>query len=291
MSRNSTIHLLRLTFAGLLLSLATTTARAETNLFDVQLASGRTFQGTISSRTDESRLWLQFGTKSTQMLRPIHWNRVVLAKRGDQDFTADEFRQLAIASALQGKVNPPKKPRILQIKRPASEGQPTHAELATQAIAEPARVTHINVDAVLSNWDADVEQDGLLVDVAPLDAYGQVVATRGTVEVTLIAPQHRRFIDAPRAAGVVRGRIGHWTETVDWQEGQFGQLQLPFQALHPEFNTRIGTHGLVHVRMTIPGAGVFEQTVELVRIRPFSPIRDAQQRASGQRFFPGERTR
>jgi len=66
--------------------------------------------------------------------------------------------------------------------------------------------------------------------------------------------------------------------------------RLPFQAVHPEFDTDWAAHGLVHVRLTVPGHGVFEASQEVVRIRAFSPIRDELEMSTGRRFFPIERT-
>jgi hypothetical protein len=44
----------------------------------------------------------------------------------------------------------------------------------------------------------------------------------------------------------------------------------------------------VHVRLNVPGPGTFEATENLVRIRPYSLLRDAQQQLNGRRFFPTE---
>ncbi len=290
MSSNPLIILLRLAFASLLMTITIASTRAGTEDYNVQLASGRRFQATISNRTNEAKLWLQFGTESTQLLRPIHWDRVVAATQDGKSFTADEFRALAIAAAKKAPASEPKKSKIITIINPAKTGQPTYAQLATKALAPRRRVTHIDVAASLGNWDGDVEQDGLVVQVAPLDANGQIVNARGTVEVSLVAPKYHSFSTVPHGRGMAHKKIGSWTRSVSWQDGELKQLRLPFQAVHPEFTNAVGTHGLVHIRMTVPGSGVFEQSVELVRIRPFSPIRDDQQRNSGRRFFPQERT-
>ena len=40
----------------------------------------------------------------------------------------------------------------------------------------------------------------------------------------------------------------------------------------------------------MPGQGVFAATESTVRIRPYSAVRDALERATGNRFLPQEKT-
>ena len=67
-------------------------------------------------------------------------------------------------------------------------------------------------------------------------------------------------------------------------------LKLPFQGTHPEFDREIDPFGVVHVRMTIAGHGVFEASSAMVRLRPYSSPRDNQQQLRGRRFFYQETT-
>ena len=67
-------------------------------------------------------------------------------------------------------------------------------------------------------------------------------------------------------------------------------LKLPFQATHPEFDSDVWSHGFVHLRLVVPGQGVFEDSVDGVRIRQFAPIRDWMQLSTGHRHFANERT-
>ena len=67
-------------------------------------------------------------------------------------------------------------------------------------------------------------------------------------------------------------------------------FRLPFQAIHPEFNLQVGSVGLVHARLAVPGTGVFEATTNTISVRPVNPIRDRLQVQQGSRFLPTERT-
>ena len=85
-------------------------------------------------------------------------------------------------------------------------------------------------------------------------------------------------------------RLGEWKQSV--RQNDFGpngvQLKLPFQAIQPEFNTQFAPFGSVLVKMAIPGHGVFSDTVNLVRIRPYSPLRDVREQLGLPRFFADE---
>ena len=139
----------------------------------------------------------------------------------------------------------------------------------------------------LGNWDSDVEADGLVVHLRPLDASGDVVPVQGTLEVTLIGWRWGRTHS--RQAPV---RLARWTRSVEPADlGPFGvEHRLPFQAVHPEFDLGWAPQGTVHARLSAPGQGVFDATESTVRIRPYSAIRDHLEYVSGARFFPGERT-
>ncbi len=269
-----------------------TSAAGETT---VELSSGRRFSGEIDPKTDEQLLWLRFGSGSAVILRPIAWRHVQSAVHEEKELSADAFRSLALslpandADALPPAPGPGQS-ELDDDKAPAA--LPTWTPPSRPASRHTAPVRSVRVDAFAANWDADVENDGLLVHVDPLGESGEILPVGGMLEVTLIAQRGRRFQDVPHGRGQVIRTLGRWTRRV-WPEdvGAAGAVyKLPFQATHPEFQLDVGTHGLVHVRLTVPGQGVFEDSQDFVRIRPFSPLRDAYQLNHSRRFFPGERT-
>jgi hypothetical protein len=85
--------------------------------------------------------------------------------------------------------------------------------------------------------------------------------------------------------------IGRWTvRLVPQQFGPAGAIvKLPFQGVHPEFDLNIGPYGLVHARLSIPGNASFEASDSMLRIRPYSAVRDESQQINGHRFFDVER--
>ena len=58
--------------------------------------------------------------------------------------------------------------------------------------------------------------------------------------------------------------------------------------MHPEFDENWLSMGLVHVKFTSPGHGVFEDSRDAIRIRPFAPNRDYLDMHTGRRFLPTE---
>ena len=262
----------------------------------ITVASQRTFSGEVDWRTDDTRLWLRWSHGTVAILRPIDWHRVVRGEFGERAYTADELRKAVARPAVPdpeaGAPEPGRGPvirvhagyqRDSDLARP---GRPTRRSTAGSR-RSAGRVRSLALDAMVSNWDADVEADGLVVHLRPLDAAGQVVPVRGTLQVTLIGWQWGRTNS--RQAPF---RLARWTRSVDPADlGPFGvEHRLPFQAVHPEFDLRWAPQGAVHARLAVPGEGVFDVTESTVRIRPYSAMRDHWEYVSGGRFFPVERT-
>jgi len=256
----------------------------------VEVASGRTFTGQCDPRTDETQLWLRRQQGSAAVLRPIRWDRVVRAHVAGAELSGEEFlglikrlrREAPVrAEAVAGQ-------KSIVIKGAAEPtAAPAPAGLAAQALPEAPQVRSLAIEAGIANWDANVEVDGLVVRIFPLDATGALVPVRGTLEVELIG----------RRTGATRlpqpfERIGQWAQAVRLEDfGPNGAVyRLPFQGVHPEFDLTVASRGAVHARLSVPGGGTFEATASTVRIRPYSAVRDQLQQINAQRFFPQEAT-
>jgi hypothetical protein len=254
----------------------------------VGLASGRVFTGEIDSRTDNDILWLRAQLNGATILRPISWQRVLLARIGNEELTSEELQTRA--DSLKSKpterapteespadhLPPPPKPMV--DRRQASEIQ--------RAQSRDSQVRWISIDAQVANWNQTVETDGIVVHLFPLDDAGYMVPVDGTLDVELVAavPYGSRL-------GVPFPVIGRWTVTVS--PDQFGpagaMFKLPFQSVHPDFDLNVGPLGLVNARLNVPGNGSFETSQSMVRIRPYSAVRDESQQIDGRRFFDVER--
>ena len=262
--------------AGILFS-AIGQLHAGDRMLTVRLASGRDFTASVDARTDEM-LWLRFSSGGGHILRPIAWERVVAAQLDGQDVEMKELRGLCAR---------------VKSDAPAKEILPPVVVVANAPppFVVPA-IASIRIDAWLANWDADVETDGICVQLQPRDENGDLVAVSGTGEVELFAARQRKYHEAPQSGGWMTELVQRWTEHVDApQIGPSGILwRLPFAAVHPEFSSGVDDWGLVHVRLVVPGSGVFEQSLDGVRLRNWSPVRDGIYSQNGRRFFSTERT-
>jgi hypothetical protein len=127
----------------------------------------------------------------------------------------------------------------------------------------------------------------LLVSITPRDANGEPAAVDGILEMSL---EGQRFV--PLVAGDQFPELARWTQAVaadDFVDG-VAEYRLPFQALHPDINVDLGSLGVVHARLSVPGNGVFDATTGATPIRQFNAVRDRLQQQLGQRFLPTERT-
>jgi hypothetical protein len=150
-------------------------------------------------------------------------------------------------------------------------------------------VAALHIDAYVANWDYDVEVDGLVVHVYPLDNSGQTVPAFGTLQVNLIGNGPTNLV-----SGNPFPLLGQWSQVVQPDDvGPAGAVyRFPFTWVHPDFNDKwsVGSFGMVNARLAVGGQGVYEDTAEFTRIRPFSPIRDRMQQLRGRRFSPLELT-
>jgi hypothetical protein len=255
----------------------------------VQVASGRQFRGVMDGTSTESQLVLRTSDRGVTLHRPIAWERIVSATHDGQPVGVAQLRQLA-DQTRQGTGDRRQETgvRLIELRRPldAVEGE---AALP----AARSQVTTVAFDATVANWDGDVETDGVVLDVAPLDAGGVLAAVDGTLQVELFAPQRRVFHHAPQSGGDTLELVERWT--LPLAAADFGpagaHLRLPFGAIHPELDSDWPAwwYGLVRVRLVVPSHGVFEDSRDGIRIRPWAPNRDNLELATGRRFLPTER--
>jgi len=267
----------------------------------VELASGRSFTADVDPRTDAIRLWLRHSRGTAVILRPIRWQRVVCVKVGEETLSGEEFREVIVqprelvprgdevevgrSGFIRVHAGPPTDSHAAE--SPASAGW-SGAMAATGGGPRAAiAVRSLAIDAWVANWDADVEVDGLVVEVHPLGANQAPVPVRGTLGVTLMG-----WRSATANSKQYSARLGRWSHLVGPTDfGPSGAVyRLPFQSAHPEYNLQWAPYGAVHARLSVPGGGVFEATQSDVRIRPYSAARDYLQQTTGGRFFCLERT-
>ena len=280
-----------LALAFLLFAVASPSSTAAETVV-VRLQNGRQLSATIHENSDDQRLWLQYGTRAVTVIRPVAWQDIAEASHQDRQIDITQLKALAIRPASpEAAISP--EPRIVRISAADQhDAGESMARRAQQALGFTSQVRSVTFDASLANWDGDVETDGLLVRLYPIDSLGEFTTASGTLNVEFLARRQRAFNDVPSRGGASLDRIGRWSVQIDEADFRHGAatVKLPFQAIHPEFDTDWFADGLVHVRFTVAGVGTFEHSLDGVRTRPFSPLRDAEQTQTGRRFLPSERT-
>jgi hypothetical protein len=278
----------------LILGLGWSAEGAEPEL-TLKLASGREFRGAIDGGSTDEVLVLRSSRGGMTIRRPIRWEKIVAAMIDGTATTVDELR--AMAEEAREEVGSRRSEVENRGQETGDRGQgPEGSQAASIAFVETlplVPVTTIGFDARLANWDSDVETDGLVVDLFPIDAEAYLAAVDGTVEVELFAPQRRAFHHAPLSGGDTIELVERWTQSVHPPDftGNGVRMRLPFGVVHPEFDFDwvASSYGLVHVRLVAPGHGVFDASQDGIRIRPFAPNRDRLELQENRRFLPTER--
>ncbi len=181
----------------------------------------------------------------------------------------------------------PRRPNLASLSTPPVLQGETPAEIP----AFPPRLQVVQTDAYVANWDADVEIDGIVLWLTTLDEHGHPVPVHGTVTVELRGDRRSRTKPPLPQRRYADERLGYWRKTLPAAAGGETVFLLPFQALHPEFELNLAARGLLHVKLVVPGQGVFEDSIADLTVRPLRRIRDQiQQSQQGSRYLPIERT-
>jgi hypothetical protein len=272
-------------------------------LVTVRVTSGRSFTAEVDARSSAERLWLRWSRHSTVVLRPVDYDAIAGVSVGDVRLTADEFRtniqqyKSQVAASDARRDTDPTRRSAAGNTRTTDGDSPTDAQRARELLRvadADRRVTTVQVVAHVANWDADVEPDGILLHVYPQTRTGAVVSVDGVVDVSLIAAAGERVATDGRPAATSKlhfPTIGRWTRRIRPGDLRLDgvMFKLPFGAIHPDFRDGLDALGAVHVKLTVPGAGVFETTADAVRLKSVGTLRDTYERQSGTRFFPIER--
>ncbi len=274
--------------AALSLAMVATTRATAAETVTIELASGRSFTGQVDPRTSDQQLWLRFSKGRIVIRRPFAWDQLGYAEIAGQEISTQDLRTRLVGEQT-AVTEPVPAPAAESIQLTSSEQPQSDRESATRRsqpeIFEP--VCSVNIEAAVANWDADVENDGILVYVRPLDCTGNLVPASGTLEVELVG-------EGPGNPSLPETfpTLARWVQMLRAEEltPRGYAFRLPFQAIHPEFNLQVGPAGLVHVQLAVPGQGVFEATTNTISVRPINPFRDRLQVQQNSRFLPTERT-
>ncbi len=229
----------------------------------VEVASGRRFSGVIDPRTSAQELVLRTEYEFASVTRPIEWSRVVRVTVGDDRYGGGDFRAIASRFAIPSREPPAPLP-----------GDPFET-LEDEAPTPVPR--SLWADARVANLDRDAEDDGLVVQIVPLDEFGRVAPASGTLRVDLIAKTGvRRPSTAVSSRGpdVQRPVVESWTRQVSAAEfshnGAF--VRLLYAGENPADNPHLHNLGAARVTFTVAGVNQLEAIIDPIRLREVGTI-------------------
>lgn len=252
----------------------------------VLLADGSRWTAPIDASSDDDRLVLRFESATATLLRRIAWTRVAQVQVAGEELTAKEAQ-----ARLSEFASVPQRESASGQGGKANERAQLPKTVPTLPSAAP-NVRSVAIDAVAANWDADVPVDGLAIAIAPLDGWGRMVAATGTAEIELFGDRRSLQRPLPLTRHEQFDRLGRWVVLLD--KRQFSPagyvFNLPYEAFDPAEKSTIRPQGLINVRVSIPGQGVFEASAADVRLVPYRPLRNRIEASTGRRYLPAEAT-
>ena len=266
----------------------------------VALRDGRRFSAQVDRRSDAERLWLRFESADMTILRPIAWRAIADVTNVGVVWKVDDFRTALLAGKIATAADPHAGAGELVTRTAKTPTTPRRGGLETWRVPSPLGsaefgnvfvappIATLQIDAFVAQWDADVEADGLVVTLTPIGTDGRATPVEATAEIELIGPA-----TPPLSRGNAFPVLGRWTRALHVADvGDDGSYRLPleFQAFHPDDAHMFWRHALVHVRLSVPGRGTFEASIDGVALQGYTPTRDYVQQAFGTRFLPNERT-
>jgi hypothetical protein len=140
----------------------------------------------------------------------------------------------------------------------------------------------------------------LQVEILGWNESGTPVPWQGTVQTTLHGRDQRivrsygnQFFGEP---GLLR-ELGSWTRLVDTDDPSkpasapgTARVVLPLAEPYPDHDAGIFPIGELHVRLAVPGQGVFEASKPAITLKNVSPERAQNFVENGSLMLPGETT-
>ncbi|MFN3151831.1 hypothetical protein [Bremerella sp.] len=265
---------------------------APSAIVELTTASGRTFRGTISPKSDFNTVHLTTSRGSIELSRPISWTAI-------RHLTINElpasFEKLAtlITKVKSADDQPESTVDVITLGPPTTPRENEVAVQQKEAGPTTAPVSSVSSWATFKSWDSDPSVDGLEVTFTPEDLQGLPTAARGHVEAELYAFQKASFSSIPHGQGARFVKIGSWRIPLEQTFPRYDSrvARLPYQSISPATDGSISPLGTLVIKLVVPGQGTFSASMEDVRLRPYSSIRDSNVLRGNPRFYGDENPR
>ncbi len=249
----------------LLVALGSPRYATASDLVVVWLMDGRMLAGEIDPRTNDERLWLRSVSPTFVIATSAAWNHIKAINANGERLTVEAFAERVDQfRPMQADAN--------ALPLPAREADANATTPVTRPFVPPSaatRVTSLDVEACVANWDQDAATDGIELRVLPRNTFGQLVPGSGQITARLTA-SNRLALQGPDAFP----QLGRWSLQADTNDfGPAGAIyRLPFRGPHPDEEDLLEPYGLIEVSFYVAGEGRFTSDATVL-LRKFNPIR------------------
>lgn len=264
-----------------------------TSIVELTTASGRTFRGRLSPKSDFDTVRITSSRGSIELTRPIAWKAIRELTINEEPASFEHLKTLIHrvheANSQDGQV-----PGLIEIG-PSQSISNEHEVSVEQkeASQKSAPVASLAAWATYKNWDRDPSVDGLEVTFTAEDTEGMPTSVRGYLEAELYAFHNESYSAVPQGQGSRFERIGSWRISLKQTTARYDSrvARLPYQGNSPATDGGISPYGILLLRLVVPGQGTFSASLDDVRLRPYSAIRDSNQLTGNPRFIQEENPR
>jgi len=262
-------------------------------IVELTTSSGRTFRGNISPKSDLNTVHLTTRRGSIELSRPISWTAIRHLTINELPASFEKLAKL-ITKVHEAQDSSTQPTDVITIG--PSAVTPRENQVAVQQReADPmtAPVTTVSSWATFKSWDSDPSVDGLEVTFTPEDAQGLPTAAKGYLEAELYAFQNASFSTVPHGQGARFAKIGSWRIPLEQTFPRYDArvARLPYQSISPATDGSVSPLGTLVIKLVVPGQGTFSASMEDVRLRPYSAVRDANVLRGNPRFYGDENRR
>lgn len=231
--------------------------------------------GEVDPRTDEQRLWLRSSSPTFVVATSAAWEHVKAVNANGTRLAVEEFAKRVDEFR-------PEEPDPNALPVPAASSTPNFTTTVIRSIPQhnaATRVTSLDVEARVANWDQDAATDGVEIRVIPRNTFGEVIPSSGQITATLIGRNQ-----LPTRDHNAFPQLGRWSLQSDTSDfGPYGAVyRLPFRGRHPDQDLSLVMHGLVEVSFYVAGQGRFTSDATIY-LQTFNPVRRDMQRHANDR--------
>ena len=263
------------------------------SIVELTTASGRTFRGTVSPKSNFDTVRITSSRGSIELTRPIAWKAIRGLTINEQPANFEQLTAL-IRRIHDDQAESGEPSKILTLG-PSSTASHEHDVSIEQkkASRHSAPVAYLSAWATCKSWNRDPAVDGLEVTFTAEDAQGLPTAVNGHLEAELYAFEGASFSEVPHGAGARFQRIGSWRVPLDETTARYDSrvARLAYQGTSPATDGDISPLGILVLTLVVPGQGTFSTTLEDVRLRPYSAVRDANELRGNPRFMGSQNPR